>query len=111
MKKTVLALAFLGVFGAFTVGCGGPSCESLCEEQSACEGAGEVDCAKSCADGKADVDETGCNAEYDKYLSCVDGVADICALSLDDCSSEITALGTCYTNFCKDNPDANACQP
>lgn len=105
--RSLLALGLL-TLAAFVGGCGGADCTSLCEDGKACDGANQdTDCAASCADSIDRADASGCRAEYDAIVSCGAGLADICDAS--SCADESTKFGECFTKFCTDNPDDEAC--
>ena len=94
--RLVASLTYLGLMvfvGAFTVGCGA-DCESLCEDAQGCEGAPEVDCAKSCEETEEAIEEAGCEDQFDDYLSCASDVDDVCDRD-NACASEAAAFFSC----------------
>jgi len=93
LKTGLVSFGLMVFIGAFTVGCGA-DCESLCEDGQECEGAPEVDCAKSCEETEKAVEAAGCEDQYDDYLSCASDVDDICAPG-DACATEAAAFLTC----------------
>jgi hypothetical protein len=100
--------ALIAASGLAMTGCGGASCESLCEDGKGCPNANaSLDCSKSCADAEAINSAANCGAQYDDLLSCQGGKSDVCSTS--ECQVEVTAYAACTFDYCSKNPMAAEC--
>jgi hypothetical protein len=90
-KFTIVPMLAMALFA---VGCG-PDCESQCEDLNECEGAEKRDCAKECEELEKQVEDKGCEDQYDDLLSCGDDQDDICKPAANACSSESEAFAKC----------------
>jgi hypothetical protein len=100
--------ALVAASGMAMTGCGGASCESLCEDGKTCAGAqANTDCAKSCADAEALNSAASCGGQYDDLVSCSSDKSDVCSTS--ECQTEGAAYAACVLDFCTKNPMAAEC--
>lgn len=88
--------------------CGSVSTADLCSRLAECGEADttEAECVSELDKGAADAEQAGCTSEYDDYLSCVDGVDNICS---DDeiqaaCFAEALAVFGCIGIVEDDTP-------
>ena len=77
LKTGLISFGLMVFIGAFTVGCGA-DCESVCEDQSECEGAPDIDCADTCEAAEKAAEEADCSDEFDDYISCIGDSDDVC---------------------------------
>jgi len=115
--RSLLALGPLAFAFAILEGCSGSpatdpnttACESLCAEVNKCPGATQADCSTSCASSQVP-GATTCASEYSSFLSCADGVADVCSQSPSSaCATQLSAQKSCVATYCASNPKAEGC--
>jgi hypothetical protein len=95
MKTLRLGLA---LSTSFLLACGPPSATELCARVAECEGAqSEPECVESVDEVRAEAEKAGCEDQYDDYLSCIDGVSDLCVEDAleQECLEEGVALFGC----------------
>jgi|HubBroStandDraft_6_1064221.scaffolds.fasta_scaffold80737_4 hypothetical protein len=79
-------------------------CVSFCVATGRCSGATASDCAALCTDNKSIVANAHCTSQYDHTLSCLSGVADVCAPHL--CATQTSALDACVQPYCTSHPSS-----
>lgn len=100
--------ALMAASGMMLTGCGGASCEDLCEDSKSCTGADQSkDCAASCSKADSLNDASNCGSQYDDLVSCQGGADDVC--STDTCKSEAAAYVACTLDYCTKNANAPEC--
>lgn len=101
-------VALMAASGMMLTGCGGASCEGVCEDAKACpNGNKDLDCAKSCSDAESLNAAAGCSSQYDDLVSCQGDSDDVCATG--NCNAEAAAYVACTLDFCSKNPMAAEC--
>jgi hypothetical protein len=85
-------------------------CASVCTRSQACPDADPTPCATQCADLNSDAAATGCTAEYQAFLGCANSCMDLCSVSDEECTTELTVYATCIIDYCSANPSSPACQ-
>jgi hypothetical protein len=113
-----VAFAILnGCSGGGTGGTGGSSitdanttaCEDLCAKVNKCAGATQADCSTSCASSQVPGGTT-CASEYSTFLSCANGVPDVCSQTPSSaCDTQDSALQSCIATYCASNPNGQGC--
>jgi hypothetical protein len=84
--------------------CGGSDAESQCED--ACKRAEEQHCGNSgnclkfCRNFSKLSEESGCQNEYDTFVSCVSNQKDLCTAS-NKCASDVQQFSDCAQPYCK----------
>ena len=103
---TVVAVA-MGLFG---YGCGGMTCEEICEAGQECDGAEPADCADSCADLEELNDKADCGTQFDAMLTCVsDHEDEICSEESEICMAESGAYMGCVLGYCMGHESDPVC--
>ena len=106
--RNLAVLSMVAGLAAFGAGCGDP-CVDNCEAANECDGATAVNCDTACQDAADDAETLGCTSERDDVLSCFGDQDDICAITVDTCSTELTALANCAIDACTADPTLAPC--
>jgi hypothetical protein len=103
MKK----LCFLSLMLILSA-CGSVSTEDLCSRLAECADADttQAECVAALDQGTTDAEKAGCTSEYDDYLSCVDGVDNVCSQDEIEaaCFAEALAVFGCIGIVEDDQP-------
>lgn len=84
----------VAIVGCFATSCG-PDCAAMCEDGQKCEDAEPIaNCEKYCEDNEKSAEGAGCEAQYEKMLSCFDAQGSVCTAE-DGCAKELAALNDC----------------
>ena len=100
-------------------GCGGGdddgapaplTCEEFCAiaQDLECEDA-PTDCNAECDAAAALNAASGCEAEYEGFISCLSPVADELECGSDQCQAEGMEYAGCIIEYCDDHPEAEEC--
>lgn len=88
-----------------TTRCEPPTCENVCARQNALCGTAE-DCGATCAGLRDLVFRSGCDAQYQEGLACLDE-KDVCDSNETVCPA--TSFTTCVQSYCAANAADPAC--
>jgi hypothetical protein len=96
MKITLIGLVLAC---SLSFACGGtPTSEELCARVAECENQpSAADCVEELEEMRSTSEQAGCGGEYDDYISCLDGVSDVCSQEAlqSECLGDALALFTC----------------
>jgi hypothetical protein len=97
MKSSLVAA---GLVLSTLVACGGSaSIPDVCAKLAACEtqGGTQAECEQSLEEDRSAADAAGCTGEFDDYVSCVDGLSDVCNQQdlQTECADEVFSYFVC----------------
>ncbi|MBK6516088.1 MAG: hypothetical protein IPM79_03435 [Polyangiaceae bacterium] len=98
----LIASTALSLLAALSFACGAPSMADLCDrygDECNVSSAEVQECQAAAAFVEASVEGSGCEDELDEWLSCIDGVEDVCNEDLVEasCQAESDAMGNCIS--------------
>ena len=101
------ALAALVLSGA-ALGCGNPDCEELCEDSLDCPRSQTEDCAAECDQLETLARASGCQTDYDDFITCLGDADDVC--NGEECAAIGSDLLNCELSWCLDHGSHPGCQ-
>ncbi|HVY47488.1 MAG TPA: hypothetical protein VHB21_16480 [Minicystis sp.] len=115
MLKALTRSLSLCVFGIVAVtfatpSCGGGGdCEAVCMRGEQCLSSGGIDCSKLCSDLETTSGNADCSQQFDDFVTCEDGLTDICKDSGTTCKAQTNSFGICVTKYCVDHQAEAGC--
>ena len=106
MKKFSILLPVLVAMAL--VGCGKPTCKSVCEDSKSCKGDRLQACIDECNNMKKEAKKTDCESEFDAMIDCAEGT-DMCLDGGSDdnfsqCEKPVAKLLACAIAYCLAHP-------
>lgn len=98
----LIASTALSLLAALSFACGAPTMEDLCDrygDECNVSSAEVQECKAGAAFVEATVEGSGCEDQLDEWLSCIDGLNDICAEDAIEtaCAAEANAMEDCFS--------------
>jgi hypothetical protein len=101
-----LAASVAGACSSKTGGGSGTDCVAACQKGQSCPGATVGDCSTVCSGAETVAAASGCTAELDAVVSCINGAADPCGSA---CQPPGADISNCESHYCTQNQDPTGC--
>jgi hypothetical protein len=109
---SLLVLALIGVltmFGCGDDGGGAGDCTSVCDEAQSRDCTSIRDCTAACESGATVAGASGCDGQFDAYVSCATSQEDVCTVDAA-CDSQLDAFSQCAGAYCLSHASDPDCQ-